>query len=263
MKRWIQNSDHPIFNKDTRGQNLTTLFSTRIPEDRILDVENSGEDTIWIKLVPKKVNIFVWKVLKRRLQVREELDKRGVLDMVLCPCCNSVVESGGAFSIRDMCSLNEGVNLPNRSRLLWQAVLGSSGDTDDVLYGPSQPTHTIMGLVADNGSRPRPPGPTGRGYRVPQDSLDTRTRILEDRILDVENAGEDTIWIKLVPKKVNIFVWKVWKRRLPVREELDKRGVLDTVLCPCCNSVVESCEHSRVMVMCSMAMDVWEKIHCW
>ncbi|PWA95769.1 HIT-type Zinc finger family protein [Artemisia annua] len=84
------------------------------------------------------------------------------------------------------------------------------------------------------------------------------TKMVEERILDVENAGEETIWLKLVPKKVNIFVWRALKRRLPVREELDKRGIdLDTVLCPCCNSVVESCEHS--LVMCSMAMGVWEK----
>nr|GEV90189.1 reverse transcriptase domain, reverse transcriptase zinc-binding domain protein [Tanacetum cinerariifolium] len=88
------------------------------------------------------------------------------------------------------------------------------------------------------------------------------TRMHEDRILDVESTGEDTIWLKLVPKMVNIFVWRALKRRLHVREELDKRGVdLDTILYPCCNSVVESCEHS--LIMCSMAMGVWEKVHCW
>ncbi|GJV90408.1 reverse transcriptase domain, reverse transcriptase zinc-binding domain protein [Tanacetum coccineum] len=59
---------------------------TRILEERILDVENVDEDTVWLKLVPKKVNIFMWRALKRRLSVREELDKRGVdLDMVLFP----------------------------------------------------------------------------------------------------------------------------------------------------------------------------------
>ncbi|GJV26547.1 RNA-directed DNA polymerase, eukaryota, reverse transcriptase zinc-binding domain protein [Tanacetum coccineum] len=86
------------------------------------------------------------------------------------------------------------------------------------------------------------------------------TRLVEERTLDVENAREDTSWLNLVPRKVNIFVWRALKRRLPVREELDKRGIdLDTVLCPCCDSVVESCEHS--LVMCSMAMGVWEKVH--
>ncbi|GKC88829.1 zinc finger, CCHC-type containing protein [Tanacetum coccineum] len=51
------------------------------------------------------------------------------------------------------------------------------------------------------------------------------TRLVEERTLDVENAGEDTSWFNLVPKKVNIFVWRALKRRLPVREELDKRGI--------------------------------------
>ena len=65
-----------------------------------------------------------------------------------------------------------------------------------------------------------------------------------------------------MPKKVNIFVWRALKGRLPVREELDKRGVdLDSVLCPCCDSAVESCAHS--LVLCDLAMSVWEKIFCW
>nr|GEV14540.1 RNA-directed DNA polymerase, eukaryota, reverse transcriptase zinc-binding domain protein [Tanacetum cinerariifolium] len=63
-------------------------------------------------------------------------------------------------------------------------------------------------------------------------------------------------------KKINIFVWRALKRRLSICEELDKRGAgFDTVLCQCCNSVVESCEHS--LVIWSMAMGVWEKVHCW
>ncbi|GJZ09776.1 reverse transcriptase domain, reverse transcriptase zinc-binding domain protein [Tanacetum coccineum] len=88
------------------------------------------------------------------------------------------------------------------------------------------------------------------------------TRLVEERTLDVENVGEDTSWLNLVPKKVNIFMWRALKMRLPVHEELDKKGIdLDMVLCPCCDSVVESCEHS--LVMCSMAMGVWEKVHSW
>ncbi|GJR70576.1 reverse transcriptase domain, reverse transcriptase zinc-binding domain protein [Tanacetum coccineum] len=63
-------------------------------------------------------------------------------------------------------------------------------------------------------------------------------------------------------KKVNIFVWRALKKRLSIREELDKRGIdLDTVLCPCCDNGVESCKHS--LVLCSMAMGIWEKIHSW
>ncbi|GJU87658.1 hypothetical protein Tco_1295204 [Tanacetum coccineum] len=65
------------------------------------------------------------------------------------------------------------------------------------------------------------------------------TRLVEERTLDVENAGEDTSWLNLVPKKVNIFVWRALKRMFLVHEELDKIGIdLDTVLCPCRDSVV-------------------------
>nr|GEX43222.1 cysteine-rich receptor-like protein kinase [Tanacetum cinerariifolium] len=54
---------------------------------------------------------------------------------------------------------------------------------------------------------------------------------------------------------VNIFVWRALKSSLPVPEELDKKGIdLDTFLCACCDSVVESCEHR--LDMCSMAIAV-------
>ncbi|GJV65476.1 reverse transcriptase domain, reverse transcriptase zinc-binding domain protein [Tanacetum coccineum] len=50
--------------------------------------------------------------------------------------------------------------------------------------------------------------------------------------------------------------------RLPVREELDKRGIdLDSLLCPSCGDVVESC--SYYLVMCNFARSVWEKIFGW
>ena len=62
-----------------------------------------------------------------------------------------------------------------------------------------------------------------------------------------------------MPKKVNIFVWRVLQGRIPVREELDKRGIdLDSKLCPCCDSAAETCSHS--LVMCNFAMSVWENI---
>ncbi|GJT18747.1 reverse transcriptase domain, reverse transcriptase zinc-binding domain protein [Tanacetum coccineum] len=63
----------------------------KLMEENILDVNNGGDATIWNKWVPKKVNIFVWRALKGRLSVREELDKRGIdLDSILCPSCGTL-----------------------------------------------------------------------------------------------------------------------------------------------------------------------------
>ena len=85
---------------------------------------------------------------------------------------------------------------------------------------------------------------------------------MDDKILRLESGIQETLWNKLVPKKVNIFVWRALKGRIPVREELDKRGIdLDTLLCQCCDSMVESCSHC--LVLCNLAMSIWEKIFKW
>ncbi|GJW03798.1 RNA-directed DNA polymerase, eukaryota [Tanacetum coccineum] len=63
-------------------------------------------------------------------------------------------------------------------------------------------------------------------------------------------------------RKLKMSSSRAFKGRLPVRVELDRRGIdLDSVLCPCCNSVVESCANS--LVTCDLAMSVWEKVFIW
>ncbi|GKE99032.1 hypothetical protein Tco_0022383, partial [Tanacetum coccineum] len=64
------------------------------------------------------------------------------------------------------------------------------------------------------------------------------TKLVEEKILQVENS------------------------RLPIRVELDRRGIeLDSVLCPSYNNSVESC--AQRLVTCDLAMSVWEKIFNW
>ncbi|GJZ55103.1 RNA-directed DNA polymerase, eukaryota, reverse transcriptase zinc-binding domain protein [Tanacetum coccineum] len=88
------------------------------------------------------------------------------------------------------------------------------------------------------------------------------SRLIEEKILVSNNGGRETIWNKLVSKKVNIFVWRALRGRLPVRVELDRRGVdLDSVLCPSCNNIMETCSHS--LITCDLAMGVWDKIFSW
>ncbi|GJW78077.1 reverse transcriptase domain, reverse transcriptase zinc-binding domain protein [Tanacetum coccineum] len=86
--------------------------------------------------------------------------------------------------------------------------------------------------------------------------------LVEEKNPYVENRGHETLWNRLVPEKVNIFVWRALKGRLPVRVELDRRGIdLDSILCPCCNDIVETCAHC--LVTCDLAMSVWVKVFNW
>ncbi|GJY96661.1 reverse transcriptase domain, reverse transcriptase zinc-binding domain protein [Tanacetum coccineum] len=88
------------------------------------------------------------------------------------------------------------------------------------------------------------------------------SRLVEEKIIHADSGGQETLWNKLVPKKVNIFVWRALKGRLPVRVELDRIGIdLDSVLCPSCNNKVETCAHC--LTTCGLAMSVWEKIFNW
>ncbi|GJY92130.1 glutathione S-transferase T3-like protein [Tanacetum coccineum] len=86
--------------------------------------------------------------------------------------------------------------------------------------------------------------------------------MVDDICLHVGNTTQETLWNKLAPKKVNVFIWRVLHGRIPVRVELDKRGIeLDSILCPCCDDSVESCDHS--LVTCNVAKGVWDKIFEW
>ncbi|GJS50291.1 reverse transcriptase domain, reverse transcriptase zinc-binding domain protein [Tanacetum coccineum] len=87
-------------------------------------------------------------------------------------------------------------------------------------------------------------------------------RLVEEKILHMDSGGHETLWNKLVPKKANIFVWRALKGRLLVCVELDRRGIdLDSVLCPSCNDIVETCAHC--LVTCDLVMNIWERVFSW
>ncbi|GKB51716.1 retrovirus-related pol polyprotein from transposon TNT 1-94, partial [Tanacetum coccineum] len=103
---------------------FTVKELSRLFEEKILVLDNRGRETIWNKLVSKKVNIFVWRALRGRLPVRVELDIRGVdLDSVLCP--NESIDS--AFDrfntiITSLKALDEGYSSKNYVRKILRAL---------------------------------------------------------------------------------------------------------------------------------------------
>lgn len=88
------------------------------------------------------------------------------------------------------------------------------------------------------------------------------SRLVDNKSLKIDLGEHETILCNLVPKKVNVFVWRAMKRRLLVRVELDRRGIdLHSILCPCCDVETESVEHC--LVLCKVARSVWEEIFKW
>ncbi|XP_071704626.1 uncharacterized protein [Rutidosis leptorrhynchoides] len=93
-----------------------------------------------------------------------------------------------------------------------------------------------------------------------------KTKILSDvidsKLLHTGTTIRTTLRNNLVPKKVEVFVWRVRRGRLPVMVELDKRGIdQHSVCCPICDNDIESLYHS--LLSCSIVKELWATIFDW
>ncbi|XP_071714318.1 uncharacterized protein [Rutidosis leptorrhynchoides] len=69
-------------------------------------------------------------------------------------------------------------------------------------------------------------------------------------------------WVPSIPKKVNIFIWKICMNRILTLHNLEFRGVaLLTVGCPLCDRVDEDVEH--LFSNCSLSNPIWRGFISW
>ncbi|XP_071700379.1 uncharacterized protein [Rutidosis leptorrhynchoides] len=85
---------------------------------------------------------------------------------------------------------------------------------------------------------------------------------IDESLLSSSSSGQETMRNKLLPHKIGIFIWRSTKKRLPVRFELDKRGIdLDSLLCPMCGDDVETFDH--IIYNCNHAKEIWDGVYRW
>ncbi|GJZ53830.1 RNA-directed DNA polymerase, eukaryota, reverse transcriptase zinc-binding domain protein [Tanacetum coccineum] len=100
-------------------------------------------------------------------------------------------------------------------------------------------------------------GDASRKFKLCNLSASIQVKLLADCHL-----GQHHTWNRLIPRKVNICVWKASLNRLPTRPNLVLRGIsLDSVLCPFCDSVEETLDHC--LISCPLVSSVWCKIWAW
>ncbi|XP_071694435.1 uncharacterized protein [Rutidosis leptorrhynchoides] len=88
------------------------------------------------------------------------------------------------------------------------------------------------------------------------------TEQVADKVLIAGPNTFETFHNNLVPKKVEIFMWRARKGRLPVLTELDKSGVdLYSTRCPICDDSIETVDHS--FILCKLEYDNWSKVFDW
>lgn len=84
----------------------------------------------------------------------------------------------------------------------------------------------------------------------------------------IQNAGAGpnrhpkTVWVKAIPSKINILVWRLSHRRLPTFENLARRNIIqDSKQCLLCNLALESEDH--VFMVCPVAQCLIQMIADW
>ncbi|GJX80171.1 RNA-directed DNA polymerase, eukaryota [Tanacetum coccineum] len=87
------------------------------------------------------------------------------------------------------------------------------------------------------------------------------TRVHIDNFI-LPDVHTPTRWIRYIPKKVNIMVWRALRDRLPTRWNLSRKGIdIVSLLCPICNQNPELIDH--VLWKCSLASELWHKVFMW
>nr|GEW70455.1 RNA-directed DNA polymerase, eukaryota [Tanacetum cinerariifolium] len=71
-----------------------------------------------------------------------------------------------------------------------------------------------------------------------------------------------TRWNRYLPKKINIFIWRSLRDRLPTRWNLSRRGIdIESISCPICDSGIETLYHT--LWTCSLATTIWNCALMW
>jgi hypothetical protein len=78
------------------------------------------------------------------------------------------------------------------------------------------------------------------------------------------NADYDRfLWLKPVPLKVNIFVWRLFLNRLPTKLNLHRRGVLDEQQLSCATSCGKLEDLDHLFFQCDVYGRLWSMISNW
>ncbi|XP_071708323.1 uncharacterized protein [Rutidosis leptorrhynchoides] len=93
-------------------------------------------------------------------------------------------------------------------------------------------------------------------------SVNNLVELIDGTTLASHSDSMETLRNRLVPKKIEVFIWRERRGRILVRLELDKRGIdLHSTRCPVCDDDLESVEH--ILFSCKFAKDIWDKVLNW
>jgi hypothetical protein len=92
------------------------------------------------------------------------------------------------------------------------------------------------------------------GYQAIQEWKNYKTDPSSSNLVE-DNQIWETIWKQKIPPKHNHLIWRILQNALPVRSNLNTKGVNCNPLCPRCYSKIETIDH--VFKECVWTQQVW------
>ncbi|GKA62857.1 RNA-directed DNA polymerase, eukaryota, reverse transcriptase zinc-binding domain protein [Tanacetum coccineum] len=78
----------------------------------------------------------------------------------------------------------------------------------------------------------------------------------------LDTCNDATRWNRLLPIKVNVFLWRLKLNKLPSRVNLDRRGIdVISINCPSCQGDQETVNHT--FFNCGLAKELWSLLAKW
>ncbi|GAU33009.1 hypothetical protein TSUD_358760 [Trifolium subterraneum] len=71
------------------------------------------------------------------------------------------------------------------------------------------------------------------------------------------------LWMKSVPLKVNIFIWRLFLNRLPTKDNLLRRGVIEVHMVLCSTNCGKSEDVVHLFLQCDVYSQVWQLVLNW
>ncbi|GAU40087.1 hypothetical protein TSUD_151310 [Trifolium subterraneum] len=71
------------------------------------------------------------------------------------------------------------------------------------------------------------------------------------------------LWVKSVPLKVNIFIWRLFLNRLPTKDNLLRRGVIEVHQVLCATNCGKSENATHLFLQCDVYNQVWQMVLNW
>jgi hypothetical protein len=77
------------------------------------------------------------------------------------------------------------------------------------------------------------------------------------------DATENLIWHKQVPLKASIVAWRLLKGRLPTKNNLQRRGIIQSADTACISDCGEDESAPHLFLQCNVFGSLWQHIRTW